>query len=105
MSLLRPLLIKIFPPLRAPGLPGDVTRGAFAEAAGFGRGLKDLPVRSNADIARSAERLREMGLGRRDIANWRNFYEDVALRNADNLSAAHRAQILDRIWWNMTIGF
>lgn len=101
LSILRPVLIKIFPKLRAPGLPPGVSRGAFGRAAGFGRGLDDLPTRSRADIARSAERLSELGFSRRDVANWRNFYQDVAFRNPDNLSAIHRAQVLSRIWWHM----
>ncbi|MEO6247140.1 MAG: RHS repeat-associated core domain-containing protein [Sphingomicrobium sp.] len=102
---LNDVLKRVLPEVKVPTLPPGVTPRQFGDAAGFGRSLKDLPLRSADDVANSANRLQSMGFTSNDVAAWRNFYQDQSWRVPQNLSAAHRAGLLDRIWWNMKLPF
>ena len=97
-----------------PKLPGGVTNSQFGKAAGFGRGLKDLPKYTRKQLRAQIRELRELGLTRSDIAKQRNFYKDhyqwsvaehAETGRAINVSALHRAQHLSRIHSMMTFGF
>jgi RHS repeat-associated protein len=103
-KILNDALKSLLPAVKTPSLPAGVSPSQFGQAAGFGRGLKDLPLRSADEVSAAAQRMREMNFTARDIANWRNFYQDQAWRVPQNLSAAHRAQLLDRIYLQMKLG-
>ena len=91
LTALSDALKRVVPEVKVPDLPPGVLRSQFNEMAGFGRSLKDLPVRSSEDISHYTNNLRQAGFTKNDVANWRNFYSDQAWRVPQNLSARHRA--------------
>jgi hypothetical protein len=78
-------------------LPEGISRKLFQRLAGFEQGL---PASSRASTEATAEiisKLKEAGITSRSVAAFQKFYENAAIDNPSNLSAAHRAALLANI--------
>lgn len=78
-------------------LPNGINRQRFGELAGFANSLAESGQASTEATAEIISNLKSAGITPRSVAAFQKFYENAAINNPSNLSAAHRAALLANI--------
>ncbi|GKT21013.1 DUF4951 domain-containing protein [Acidovorax sp. SUPP3334] len=83
----------------APAIPSGITKSQFGrELIGWGSGPQGALTRIESINGGVVGQMQAQGLTRDMAIQWRNFYANEFSRNANNVTAQNRAQLMDRIF-------
>ena len=84
--------------LAAPAIPEAMTQAQFGtNLIGWGVGPQSAAARTWALTADAVGQMQAQGLTREMATQWRGFYANEFARNANNLTARNRVQLMDTI--------
>lgn len=84
--------------LAAPAIPEAMTQAQFGKnLIGWGVGPQGAAARTQALTADAVGQMQAQGLTREMATQWRGFYSNEFARNANNLTAQNRVQLMDTI--------
>ena len=84
--------------LAVPAIPGGMTQAQFGlNLIGWGTGPQAAAARTATLTADAVGQMQAQGLTREMATQWRGFYTNEFARNANNLTAQNRVQLMDAI--------
>lgn len=74
-----------------------MTRGQTADVFGWGSGPGAAANRTQTLTASEVAAMRQQGMTPDMARQWRDFYANEFSRNANNLTAKHRMELMDKV--------